>query len=59
MKKNYFEPHWEKKRGQVVAYEQITLFGLIVVGRRAVHYGPIDPVLSRELFIREGLVRGG
>ncbi|MBO4970019.1 MAG: ATP-dependent RNA helicase HrpA, partial [Pseudomonas sp.] len=58
VKKNYFEPHWEKKRGQVVAYEQITLFGLIVVGRRAVHYGPIDPVLSRELFIREGLVRG-
>ena len=29
-----------------------------MVGRRAVHYGPIDPVLSRELFIREGLVRG-
>ncbi len=58
IKKNHFEPHWEKKRGQVVAYEQITLYGLIVVGRRAVHYGPIDPVLSRELFIREGLVRG-
>ena len=58
VKKNYFEPHWEKKRGQVVAFEQITLFGLIVVGRRPVHYGPIDPVLSRELFIREGLVRG-
>ncbi len=58
IKKNHFEPHWEKKRGQVVAYEQITLYGLIVVGRRAVHYGPIEPVLSRELFIREGLVRG-
>ncbi|MBF7729657.1 ATP-dependent RNA helicase HrpA [Pseudomonas sp. N040] len=58
IKKNHFEPHWEKKRGQVVAYEQITLYGLIVVGRRAVHYGPIEPVLARELFIREGLVRG-
>jgi ATP-dependent helicase HrpA len=58
IKKNHFEPHWEKKRGQVVAFEQITLFGLIVVGRRPVHYGPIDPVVSRELFIREGLVRG-
>ncbi|MFH4043876.1 oligonucleotide/oligosaccharide-binding fold domain-containing protein, partial [Acinetobacter baumannii] len=32
IKKNHFEPHWEKKRGQVVAFEQITLFGLIVVG---------------------------
>ncbi|MCQ9422605.1 ATP-dependent RNA helicase HrpA [Pseudomonas sp. LJDD11] len=58
IKKNHFEPHWEKKRGQVVAFEQITLYGLIVVGRRAVHYGPIDPVVSRELFIREALVRG-
>ena len=58
IKKNHFEPHWEKKRGQVVAFEQITLFGLIVVGRRPVHFGPIDPVVSREFFIREGLVRG-
>ncbi|MEQ4221056.1 MULTISPECIES: ATP-dependent RNA helicase HrpA [Pseudomonas syringae group] len=58
IKKNHFEPHWEKKRGQVVALEQITLFGLIVVGRRPVHFGPVDPVVSRELFIREGLVRG-
>ncbi|QVM90075.1 ATP-dependent RNA helicase HrpA [Pseudomonas entomophila] len=58
IKKNHFEPHWEKKRGQVVAYEQITLYGLIIVGRRPVHFGPIDPATSRELFIREGLVGG-
>ncbi len=58
VKKNHFEPHWEKKRGQVVAYEQITLYGLILVGRRPVHFGPIDPATSRELFIREGLVGG-
>ncbi|MET3714781.1 ATP-dependent RNA helicase HrpA [Pseudomonas sp. PvP001] len=58
IKKNHFEPHWEKKRGQVVAFEQITLYGMIVVGRRPAHFGPIDPVASRELFIREGLVRG-
>ncbi|MCQ4273722.1 ATP-dependent RNA helicase HrpA, partial [Pseudomonas kuykendallii] len=58
IKTNHFEPHWEKKRGQVVAYEQVTLYGMIVVGRRPVHYGPIDPPVARELFIREGLVRG-
>ncbi|WP_342246806.1 ATP-dependent RNA helicase HrpA [Pseudomonas sp. OTU5201] len=58
VKKNHLEPHWEKRRGQVVAFEQITLYGLIIVGRRAVHYGPVDPEVSRELFIREGLVRG-
>ncbi|GGH88662.1 ATP-dependent RNA helicase HrpA [Pseudomonas fluvialis] len=58
IKKNHFEPHWEKRRGQVVAFEQVSLYGLIVVGRRPVHFGPVDPVASRELFIREGLVRG-
>lgn len=58
LKRTYLEPHWEKKRGQVVAFEQVTLYGLIIVGRRAVHYGPHDAVIARELFIREGLVRG-
>ena len=56
IRRTYLEPHWEKRRGQVVAYEQVSLYGLIIIGRRAVHYGPIDPVLSRETFIREGLV---
>lgn len=58
VKRNYFEPHWEKKRAQVVAFEQVTLYGLIVVGRRRVNYGPVDPVVSREIFIREALVEG-
>jgi ATP-dependent helicase HrpA len=58
VKTSHFEPHWEKKRGQVVAFEQVTLYGLIIIGRRPVHFGPVDPVASRELFIREGLVRG-
>jgi ATP-dependent helicase HrpA len=58
VKTSYSEPHWEKKRGQVVAYEQITLYGLIIVPRRKVHYGPIDPVASREIFLRQALVLG-
>ncbi|WP_257296498.1 ATP-dependent RNA helicase HrpA [Endozoicomonas sp. YOMI1] len=58
VKRNYFEPHWEKKPAQVVAFEQVTLYGLIVVGRRRVNYGPVDPVVAREIFIREALVEG-
>ncbi len=58
VKRNYFEPHWEKRRAQVVAFEQVSLYGLIIVARRRVHYGPIDPVLGRELFIRQALVEG-
>ncbi|NKQ12263.1 ATP-dependent RNA helicase HrpA [Pseudomonas sp. SST3] len=57
-KTNHFEPHWEKKRGQVVAFEQVTLYGMIIVARRPVHFGAIDPSAARALFIREGLVRG-
>jgi len=58
IKRSYNEPHWEKKRGQLVAYEQLSLFGLIIVPRRAVHYGPQEPALARELLIRQGLVEG-
>nr|WP_235017407.1 ATP-dependent RNA helicase HrpA [Nitrincola tapanii] len=58
VKKTWMEPHWEKKRAQVVATEQVTLFGLIIVPKRKVHYGPIDPQLSHELFVRSALVEG-
>jgi ATP-dependent helicase HrpA len=58
LKSSHSEPHWEKKRAQVVAFEQVSLYGLIIVPRRAVHFGPIDPVASREIFIRQALVAG-
>ena len=58
VKTSHSEPHWEKKRGQVVAFEQVSLYGLIIVPKRKVHFGPIDPVVSRELFIRQALVAG-
>ncbi|MBN1382118.1 MAG: ATP-dependent RNA helicase HrpA [Deltaproteobacteria bacterium] len=54
----YSEPHWEKNRGEVVAYEQVTLFGLVIVPRRAVSYGPIDPGEASKIFIRSALVDG-
>jgi ATP-dependent helicase HrpA len=56
VKTQYFDPHWEKKRAQVIADEQVSLYGLIVVGRRPVHFGTIDPVASRDIFIQSGLV---
>ncbi len=57
-KRSYSEPHWEMKRAQVVAFEQVTLFGLPIVSRRKVHYGPIAPQEAREIFIRRALVEG-
>ncbi|TLS67598.1 ATP-dependent RNA helicase HrpA [Mariprofundus erugo] len=53
---SYSEPHWSSKQAQVHAWEKVTLYGLPVIGRRRIHYGPVDPVISRELFIRHALV---
>lgn len=58
VKHHYFEPHWQKKSGQVSAFEKITLYGLIIISKNRVNYGAIDPVESREIFIRKGLVEG-
>jgi len=52
------EPHWSKKRGCVVAYEQVSLFGLVLVERRAVTFQRQDPALAHAIFLREALVRG-
>ncbi|MEW6591414.1 MAG: ATP-dependent RNA helicase HrpA, partial [Pseudomonadota bacterium] len=54
----YLEPHWEKDGARVVAFERVSLYGITLVPRRKIHYGPIDPVLARELFIRGALVAG-
>jgi ATP-dependent helicase HrpA len=55
---HYFEPHWEKRPAQVGAFERVTLYGLTLVAKRKINYGPLDPTLSREIFIRTGLVAG-
>jgi len=54
----YSEPHWEKKRASVVAFEKVILYGVPLVTRRKTAYGAIDPVMSRELFLRHALVEG-
>ncbi|WP_299177301.1 ATP-dependent RNA helicase HrpA [uncultured Neptuniibacter sp.] len=58
IKKSYSEPHWEKKRAEVVAIEQVTLYGLIIVPKRRVSFGKIDQEVSHEIFIRQALVEG-
>jgi ATP-dependent helicase HrpA len=58
VKRTYSEPAWSKKRAAVVAQERVTLYGVPLVADRRVQYGRIDPVLSRELFVRHALVYG-
>ena len=47
----YSEPHWQASSAHVIAFEKVTLYGLVLVPKRAVHFGPIDPKISRELFV--------
>ncbi|PRW64589.1 ATP-dependent RNA helicase HrpA [Actinopolyspora mortivallis] len=58
VKRHYSEPHWEKDKGAVMAYERVTLYGVPLVAGRKVNYGRIEPELCRELFIRHALVEG-
>jgi ATP-dependent helicase HrpA len=58
VKRRIFDPHWSRKRGAVLAWEQVTLYGLVVVEKRKVRFAPHDPTEARRIFILEALVRG-
>ncbi|RPJ17225.1 MAG: ATP-dependent RNA helicase HrpA [Desulfobacteraceae bacterium] len=55
---SYCDPHWERARGEVVALEQVSLYGLIIVSERHVSYGKINPEDASNIFIRLALVDG-
>lgn len=56
LKYQYSGPHWHQKRGQVVASEQSSLYGLVVNPSKNVDYAKSHPAEARELFIAEALV---
>lgn len=58
VQRSHTEPHWDAKRGEVMAYERVTLYGLPLVARRRIGYARVEPALARELFIRHALVEG-
>ncbi|MEP6940502.1 MAG: ATP-dependent RNA helicase HrpA [Rudaea sp.] len=57
VKRNWREPHWSRKRGAVLAFEQVSLFGLIVVEKRSVQFARQDVAAAHAVFVREALVR--
>lgn len=58
LNRNYSEPHWEKKQGAVMGFEQLSLYGMIIVSKRKIQFNKIEPDTCREIFIREALVNG-
>lgn len=56
--RTHAEPHWDRARGEVVAYESVALYGLTIVSRRKASFGRLDPARAREIFIEGALVAG-
>ncbi len=58
LKHHYHDPHWSRKQGRVLAWEQVSLFGLVIVEKRRMNYSRIDPEEARNIFISGALVHG-
>ncbi len=56
--RRHFDPHWSRAQGQVLASEQISLFGLVLAPKKPVHYGRISPGEAHDIFVRQALVTG-
>jgi ATP-dependent helicase HrpA len=57
-RRSHRDPRWERRRGQVVVTEQVSLFGLIIEPGRTKAFQPIDPPRATEIFIQSALVEG-
>ncbi len=53
------EPYWNAESLSVTAEQTVSLFGLTVVPRRTVAYGPVDPTRATEVFVWDALVEEG
>lgn len=56
--RKHFDPHWSRAQGQVLASEQISLFGLVLAPKKPVHYGRINAGEAHDIFVRQALVTG-
>lgn len=58
LKRSYSDPHWSQRQGEVMAHEQVSLFGIILAANRRARYAPVNPKEARQIFIRQALVEG-
>ncbi|MBN2034901.1 MAG: ATP-dependent RNA helicase HrpA [Deltaproteobacteria bacterium] len=58
LRSTYTDPHWDRHRGEVRAFEQVSLFGLPIVSKRLVPFKTIDPKESHRIFVQSALVEG-
>ncbi len=58
LQKQLLEPHFDKKSGDVLAFERASLYGLLIYSGRRTNFSRVDPHAAREIFIRGALVAG-
>ena len=56
VKRNYTAPRWDRQRGEAMVREQVTLYGLVVVGQRPKRAVEVDREAARKIFVRAALV---
>jgi ATP-dependent helicase HrpA len=56
--RQHSDPYWDSERAKVFAFEKVSLFGLVLVDRRRVDFGAIDPRNARDIFIHHAMVEG-
>ncbi len=56
VKYHYSEPYYSQKRGEVMAKERISLYGLTLSDNKPARFGDVDGETSYEIFLREALV---
>lgn len=54
----YMAPRWEMKAGDVLATEQVRLYGFIVIAGRTVSYSSVNPSEATDIFVRTAIVEG-
>lgn len=52
------DPWWDAESGFVRAFEDVTLFGMALATGRRCDFSRVDPAMSRDIFIRRGLIDG-
>ena len=58
LKRQHYEPAWQMRSGRVMAIERVILYGLTISDGQRIHFGDVNPLVAREIFIRDGLVSG-
>lgn len=59
VEREHRDPHWDPGVGAAMGVQRVSLFGLTIVRQRRVRLASVDPAHAREIFIEQGLVRGG